>query len=188
MDWKEIIGFITGVLCVALLIRQSIWNWPIALINAIFYAIVFFEARLYADVGLQVFFFAINCYGWYEWRHGGPSGTLLSVTRMNGKEIGLSLTAILCGTIAIGTLLAKTTDAAMPYWDSLATSMSLTAQFLMARKKLENWIIWIAVNILYVGIYFYRGLYLTQILYVIFLVLAILAYREWRRSMTAQTA
>lgn len=182
LDWTELAGFVTGVMCVALLVRQNIWNWPIAVINAVFYIIVFWNAKLYADVGLQVCFVMINLYGWYQWLHGGPRNDALRVTTMSLALWSASAAVIGIGTFATGTLLANTTDAALPYLDSLATVTSLTAQFLMARKKLENWLLWIAVNILYIGIYFSRGLYLTQILYVIFFVLAVMGYRQWRKA------
>ena len=181
MDWYEIVGFITGVLCVALQIKRNIWNWPLAIVNGIFYIIVFYGAKLYADVGLQVFFITISVYGWVEWLHGKPGGEI-EVRRLTAVEIGLSMVLIGGGTYVLGSLLHYTTDAAMPYADSLAATMSLTAQLLMARKKLENWILWIAVNILYIGVYFYRGLFLTQFLYGIYLVLATMGYLEWKKS------
>ena len=186
MDWYEIIGFVTGVLCVALLIRQNIWNWPIAVVNAVFYIVVFYQSKLYADVGLQFVFIAINLYGWYEWHYGGPRNAELLVTRLSVLEIVLSIMAIVFGTWAVGSILAKNTDAALPYLDSLATVISLTAQFHMARKKLENWILWIGVNVLYVGIYFSRGLFLTQILYVIYFILAVMGYLAWKKSIRGQ--
>jgi len=183
LDWYEIIGFITGVLCVALLIRQNIWNWPIAVVNAVFYIVVFFQSKLYADVGLQFVFIVINLYGWYEWLYGGPRNDELLVTRMSLMEIVWSGVGVAFGTWAVGAVLANYTDAALPYVDSLATVISLTAQFHMARKRLENWILWIGVNGLYIGIYFSRGLFLTQVLYVIYFVLAVMGYRAWLKSM-----
>lgn len=181
IDFYELFGFITGVLCVGLLIRQNIWNWPIAIVNALFYIVVFFHAKLYADVFLQFCFITINCYGWYAWLRRGSHGERLVVSSLDLGGWLAGFAAIGAGTWIIGRLLSDHTDAALPYADALATAISLTAQFLMARKKWENWILWIAVNLLYIGIYFMRGLHLTQVLYVIYLVLASMGLREWLR-------
>jgi nicotinamide mononucleotide transporter len=184
MNEFEIIGFISGVICVYLVVRQNIWNWPVALVNAFFYILVFYEARLYADMGLQAIYIVISIYGWYEWLHGGSDGGRLSVSRTTLSEwLTLSLIGVV-STLGLGYVLHNLTNADLPYWDALTTVISLTAQWLMAQKKVENWILWITVDIIYVGMYYYKALYLTLILYFIFLVLATMGYFAWRRTLT----
>lgn len=185
-DLYELIGFVSGVICVYLVVKQNIWNWPVALINAFFYIIVFYQARLYADMGLQVIYIILSIYGWYEWLHGGKDHGRLSVSGIRIQE-GIVLGVIVAGSTAgLGYVLHNYTNADLPYWDALTTVVSLCAQFLMARKKIESWILWISVDIIYIGMYYYKVLYLTMILYAIFLILAVMGYLAWRKSLFKQ--
>jgi nicotinamide mononucleotide transporter len=178
----ELFAAIVGAISVWLSVRQNILSWPTAIVNVVLYAIVFYEARLYADMGLQVVYAALSIYGWYEWLYGGEGRTELHVTR-TGARLGALLAVIaLSGSAVLGTLLRQTTDAALPYMDSLLSSTSLVAQWMMTRKKLENWLVWIAVDVLYVGMFIFKGLYLTAGLYAVFLALAVRGYIDWRRS------
>jgi nicotinamide mononucleotide transporter len=157
-------------------------------VNVVLYAIVFYEAKLYADMGLQVVYAVLSVYGWYEWLHGGENRTELHVTR-TGPRLGTLLALIaVAGSVLLGMLLHRATDAALPFMDSALSSTSLVAQWMMTKKKLENWLVWSAVDVLYVGMFIYKGLYLTSALYAVFLALAVRGYIEWRRSMTAATA
>lgn len=190
MNVYEIIGFLSGVICVYLVVRENIWNWPVALINAFFYILVFYEARLYADMGLQVIYIIISIYGWYEWLHGGKEHGKLMVTRTGWLEASILLVIGIGGTIGLGMFLSHIPwfwpdlqPAALPYWDALTTAISLIAQWLMARKKLESWVLWILVDIIYIGMYYYKDLYLTLVLYAIFLILATSGLFAWRKSL-----
>ena len=183
MTALELFGAILGALSVYLSVRQNIWSWPTAIINVTVYAVVFYHAKLYADAGLQVIYAVLSIYGWYEWLHGGERRTALRVTRTSPR-LGAVLTGIvLVGSAALGTLLSRTTDAALPFMDSFLSSTSLVAQWMMTRKKLENWLVWIGVDVLYVGVFIYRHLYITAALYAVFLALAVRGYVDWRRSM-----
>ena len=183
MTALELFGAILGALSVYLSVRQNIWSWPTAIINVTVYAVVFYHAKLYADAGLQVIYAVLSIYGWYEWLHGGEHRTALRVTRTSPR-LGALLTGIaLVGSAALGTLLSRTTDAALPFMDSFLSSTSLVAQWMMTRKKLENWLVWIGVDVLYVGVFIYRHLYITAALYAVFLALAVRGYVDWRRSM-----
>jgi nicotinamide mononucleotide transporter len=182
----ELVAAITGAVSVWLSVRQNIWSWPTAIVNVVLYALVFWEARLYADMGLQVVYALLSLYGWYEWLYGGEGRTELRVTR-TPPRLGLLLTVIAAaGSALLGTLLRHTTDAALPYMDSFLSSTSLVAQWMMTRKLLENWLVWIFVDVLYVGMFLFKGLYLTAGLYAVFLGLAVRGYLDWRRSMTAR--
>ena len=188
MNTLELVAAIVGAVSVWLSVRQNIWSWPTAIVNVVLYAVVFYEARLYADMGLQVIYAVLSVYGWYEWLHGGTGGTELQVTR-TGRALGALLGAIaLIGSAVLGMLLHRETDAALPYMDAALSSTSLVAQWMMTRKLLENWLVWIAVDVLYVGMFVFKGLYLTAGLYAVFLALAVRGYIDWRRSMRASVA
>ena len=178
----EILAAVTGIISVYLSTRENIWSWPTALVNVTLYFIVFLEAKLYADMGLQVVYFALSVYGWYEWLYGGENRTELHVSRAT-RALGVRLALIgIAATAVLGTVLARFTDAALPYLDSATTSTSLIAQWMMTRKIVENWAVWVAVDVVYVGMFLYKSLYLTAGLYAVFFVLAVMGYREWKRS------
>ena len=187
MSLWEIIGTVLGVIGVWLMIRQNIWGWPVGLVQVIVYAWVFFDARLYSDAILQVFFFAIQAYGWWHWLKGGKNGSsgrlALPVTRLSGRVVAGWIT--LGGVLAAGwgTFMHRTTDAALPWWDAFILVFSLIAQWLQARKNLECWAGWIIVNTVAIGVYWAKDLRLTSGLYLIFWGMAAWGWREWRTSM-----
>lgn len=182
----EILAVVFGIISVYLSTRENIWSWPTALINVGLYFVVFYEAKLYADMGLQVVYFALSLYGWYEWLYGGENRTELHVSRTS-RTLGVRLVVI--GVVAaavLGTALARFTDAALPYLDSATTSTSLVAQWMMTRKILENWAVWAVVDVVYVGMFIFKKLYLTAGLYSVFFVLAVMGYVQWKRSLAAR--
>lgn len=147
------------------------------------YALVFREQRLYADMGLQVVYFALSLYGWYEWLYGGAQHTALTVSRIT-RRTGLTLAALnLVAWVALGTWLSQKTDAAIPWLDALLSTTSLVAQYLLTRKVLENWVLWIALDLVYVPTFLVRGMYPTAALYAVFLALAFMGWRAWSRSL-----
>jgi nicotinamide mononucleotide transporter len=182
----EILAVVFGIISVYLSTRENIWSWPTALINVGLYFVVFYEAKLYADMGLQVVYFALSLYGWYEWLYGGENRTELHVSR-TPRTLGVRLIVIgvVCAA-TLGTALARFTDAALPYLDSATTSTSLVAQWMMTRKILENWAVWAVVDVVYVGMFIFKKLYLTAGLYSVFFVLAVMGYIQWKRSLVAR--
>ena len=179
----EVLAVITGIISVYLSTRENIWSWPTALVNVALYFVVFYEAKLYADMGLQAVYFALSLYGWYEWLYGGENRTELHVSR-SSQALGVRLAIIGFACAAtLGTLLARFTDAALPYIDSATTSTSLVAQWMMTRKILENWAVWVAVDVVYIAMFVFKRLYLTAGLYAVFLVLAVMGYIQWKRSL-----
>jgi nicotinamide mononucleotide transporter len=182
----EILAVVTGIISVYLSTRENIWSWPTALVNVSLYFVVFLEAKLYADMGLQVVYFALSLYGWYEWLYGGENRTELHVSRAS-RSLSVRLALVgLAAAAVLGTVLARFTDAALPYLDSATTSTSLVAQWMMTRKILENWLLWITVDIVYVPMFISQGLYATALLYAAFLVLAVMGFVDWRRSVVPQ--
>lgn len=186
MSPLEITAAVFGAVAVYLAARESIWNWPIAIVNVALYTIVFFQSRLYADMGLQVVYLVLSVYGWYNWLHGGTQQTTLHVSRASPRLLLGLIALIAVASYALGATLAARTNAALPYLDSALTVASLAAQWLMTRKILENWLLWIAVDIVYVPMFLSRGLHATAALYAVFLVLAVLGFVEWRRSYSRQ--
>jgi len=200
MSVWEIIGTVLGVIGVGLMIRQNIWGWPVGLVQVAVYARVFFDAKLYSDTILQAAFFLIQAYGWGHWLRGakrekallrgaegdfeGQVATLLPVTRLSGGAIAgwLVMGAVL--TAAWGLFMHRTTDAALPWWDAFILVFSLIAQWLQARKNLENWPAWVGVNTVAIGVYWAKDLRLTSGLYLIFWVMALWGWRTWQRTMT----
>ena len=179
----EVLAVIFGIVSVYLSTREHIWSWPTALVNVALYFVVFYEAKLYADMGLQVVYFALSLYGWYEWLYGGENRTELHVSRTS-RPLGVRLLLIgVASAMVLGTLLARFTDAALPYVDSATTSTSLVAQWMMTRKILENWAVWVAVDVVYVGMFIFKHLYLTAGLYAVFFGLAVTGYVQWKRSL-----
>jgi len=184
----EIAAAILGAIGVWLSVRQNIWSWPTAIVNVTLYSLVFYGAKLYADMGLQVVYLILSIYGWYQWKYGGNNRTELHVTRAPARLMAIAaLTAVVFAAF-LGAILSRTTDAALPWLDSATTSTSLVAQFMMTRKILENWVIWVAVDVVYVGMFIYKELYLTAGLYAAFFVLAVAGYRQWKRALLTRGA
>jgi nicotinamide mononucleotide transporter len=185
-DWLEMTAFLAGAISVYLSVRQNIWSWPTAIVNVLLYFFVFRQERLYADMWLQLVYFVLSVYGWYEWLYGGANRTVLQVSRASARtSLPLLVIAVVCAG-ALGTYFARNTNAALPYMDSTLTSTSLVAQWMMTRKILENWVLWIAADVVYVGMFIYKHLYPTAVLYAVFLVLAAVGYVQWKRSFDAR--
>jgi nicotinamide mononucleotide transporter len=179
----ELIGFITGAACVALLVRQNIWNWPLGITNNVVFIVLFYRTGLYADVGLQGFYIAISIYGWWSWLHGGRNQGALAVSRVGPRLGSLLALAVVAMAATLTWLLRRYTNSTVPVLDSLITALSLVAQFMMTRKWLENWLVWISANCLSVGLLIYKGLYATSALYLVYQVLCVLGLLEWRRAL-----
>jgi nicotinamide mononucleotide transporter len=181
-DLLESAAVLFGIVSVYLSVRENIWSWPTAIVNVTLYIFVFHRARLYADMALQVVYIGISLYGWYEWLHGGRGKSRLAVSR-GTPRLAAALAGIgIVGAAVLGTLLSRYTNAALPYLDSTTTTTSLVAQWMMARKILENWLVWVAVDVVYIGMFVYKSLVLTALLYAVFLVLSLMGYLRWKRS------
>ena len=172
-----------GVVSVFLSVRENIWSWPTALVNVSLYFVLFYESGLYSDMGLQVVYFGLSVYGWYEWLYGGKGRTALRVSRTPPRVwAALALIAVvLWGTL--GRLTSRLPGVSLPYLDAATTTSSLVGQWMMTRKLLENWLLWVVVDIVYIGMFIFKGLYLTAFNYAIYLVLALMGYITWKRSL-----
>ena len=188
MSSGDIIGTVLGVIGVWVMIRQNIWGWPVGLVQVAVYAWVFFDAKLYSDTILQAAFFLIQAYGWWHWVRGvkdrAASGqVVLPVTRLSGATIAVWIAVGAGLTVAWGFFMHRTTDAALPWWDAFILVFSLIAQWLQARKNIENWPAWVVVNTVAIGVYWAKDLRLTSGLYLILWVMALWGWRAWARTM-----
>jgi len=182
-NWQELAGSITGALCVWLLIKQNIWNWPVGIVNNIFYIVVFYKAGLFADAGVQFVYIAVALYGWWNWLHGGQDHSELDVSRASTRGL-LIYIAIAAAATAILYWVLLHTPSTVPFADGLTSALFLTGQYVMSRKVVENWWFWIIGDVLVIGLYIYKNLYLTSVLYTIFLAMSIVALLEWQRAAT----
>lgn len=174
-------GTVTGFLCVYLAARQHILNWPISIISVVVYAVLFYEYKLYGDTVLQLYFLGTGIYGWYYWlkrkeEHQKP------VVSLKAGEYGLVLFSIAALSYILGLFLDRYTNSDVPYIDGCCTAVSFIAQFLMTRKVLQNWILWIVVDACYVPLYLYKNLALTAVLYLLYLAIATMGYLDWKKA------
>jgi len=174
-----------GILLISVVLSalENIWSWPTAIIGVAMYIVVFFQAKLYADMGLQFIYIAISIYGWYEWLHGGEESGQLHVSKAPMSILATGSIVAALFTLGLGLFLRHFTDAALPFADSALTSFSLLAQFLMARKYIENWYIWIVVDVFYIAMFIFKHLYPTAVLYAAFIGACTLGLVQWRRTM-----
>lgn len=188
MSWVEILGFATGALCVWLTVRRNVWTFPIGMANNVFFWVLFASAGLYADAWLQVVYLVLGAVGWYWWLHGGEGRTKLGVRSAPRWVWPAAIVGVgvLTGTIYV--VLTSHTDSTVPQWDALTTGLSLVAQVLLNRKWIANWWFWIAADVIYVGLYAYKGLYLTAVLYALFLGLCVVGLRQWRAAARSERA
>jgi nicotinamide mononucleotide transporter len=184
LEWSPLEGIAAafGIVSVYLSTRQNIWSWPTAIANVALYTVVFYQGRLYGQMGLQPVYLALSIYGWYEWLHGGAQRTELQVSRATPRLLGALAVINIVTWVSLAAILRRT-DAALPWLDALLTTTSLVAQWMMTRKILESWLLWIAVDVVYVPMFFSQRLYATALLYAAFLVLAVMGFVEWRRSL-----
>ena len=191
-SWVELTGVFSGFLCVYLAAINNIWNWPAAIISVTLYIFIFYNARLYADMGLQFYFLGMNIYGWYFWSKKPATEIKTPVALITAKQLIISILIIAFVTPSLGFLLIRLSPvlyykpASYPYLDSFCTACSLVAQVFLARKVLENWLIWIFVDIIYVGVYIVKGLQPTAIMYAGYVVIALLGYLDWKKDYKKQ--
>ncbi len=184
-NYVELLGAILGLAYIFFSIRQSIFTWPVGLLTSVLYVWVFFQSKLYADMGLQVYYVAISIYGWYEWLFGNTAQhSPLKVSRITPKMGAALLSVSLFIFFLIWFVLDQYTDSPVPVADSLATSLSIVATWMLARKILEHWLVWIFVDIFSIGLFWYKDLMPTVILFAVYAVMAFVGYFEWKKEVS----
>ncbi|MDO9040476.1 MAG: nicotinamide riboside transporter PnuC [Bacteroidota bacterium] len=184
-NYIELLGAILGIAYIFFSIRQNILTWPVGLLTSALYVSVFFSTKLYADMGLQMYYVVISIYGWYEWIWGNSASSLepLKVNRLKIR-MGVLLAAIsFVLFFLMWFILDNYTDSNVPVADSLATSLSIVATWMLARKILEHWLVWIFVDAFSIGLFWYKELYPTVILFVVYTIMAVIGYIEWKKEL-----
>lgn len=190
-NWMELLGTFFALLYLYLSVRENIWLWVTGFVSSFFYLIIFFDERLYADMALQGYYLVISVYGWLVWKmgrekSGRPKMPVSCVNESLAVKLVLAgmviyivvVIALLKLPVYIGVL---TSD--LPYWDAFTTTGGIVATWMLARKKIEHWLVWIVVDIVSTGMYIYKGLAVTAVLYAIFTIVAMVGYREWKQQM-----
>lgn len=177
----ELAGFLSGAACVYLTVKANILNFPVGLANDAFFLVLFMSAGLYADSALQIVYLVLGAIGWWQWVYGGAGRARLEVGRASVTELVVLVSLVAATTVPLTIILTSAHDIA-PFWDALTTSLSLAAQWLLNTKKVQNWYLWIAADAIYVPLYFVKDLWLTAIVYVVFLTMCVAGLRAWRAA------
>ncbi len=184
--WIEIFGTISGLLYIYFSIKQNIWLWIVGFLTSAAYIVVFYNSKFYADMSLQVYYLIISVYGLYFWLKGtdkDSSKEELPVTATPRKTAIILTVVFVVLFILIGEILDKFTDSPVPWWDSFTTAASIVATWMLARKYIEQWLIWIVVDTVSLGLYIYKGLYFTSFLFLVYSIMAVVGYIQWKKSM-----
>ena len=187
-NYVELIGATLGLLFLYLEIKENVWLWPVGLLSSAFYVAIFFSAKFYADMGLQLYYVLISIYGWYRWWRGSGEGEPdnLPIVRLNGRlAVALSLIATLLF-FGIAEILKRYTDSPVPYWDSFTTSLGIVATWMLAKKIIDMWWIWVIANFVSLCLYYWKGLYPSVVLFFFYTVMSFAGYYAWRKKLAEQ--
>jgi nicotinamide mononucleotide transporter len=190
-NYVEVTGVITSLVYLYFSVRQIIWLWPFGIISSALFILIFFNSKFYADMGLQVYYLGVSIYGWIYWSRGGitrDQKSTLPVCRIPRQlAMILSMTGIVI-MLGIVYILQHFTDSDVPWGDGFTTAGSIIATWMLARKVLEHWLVWIVVDSVAAGLYFYKGLYPSFLLYLIYTVIAVIGYFQWKKSLSENPA
>jgi nicotinamide mononucleotide transporter len=186
VTWLEIVALVLSVAMVLANLRVNAIGWPLAILSSVLYSLLFADSKLYGEAALQWLFVVLAAWGWWQWLRGrGDGGAALAVHTLPGRARWALLVATLAAWPLLGLLLARATDSDVPYLDALPTVGSIAGQLLLGRKLVENWPVWVLVNVFSVGLFAYKGLWLTTLLYTLFAVLALVGWQAWRARLPA---
>lgn len=180
--WLELVAVVLALLMVALNMRVHPLAWPLAIASSLLYFLLFWDSRLYGEAGLQIFFVTVALWGWWQWLRGTmDDGSALRVRALRRREAIGCFAALALAWPALALFLDHRTDSDVPWLDAFPTAASLVGQWLLGRKYVENWLVWLGVNVVSVALFAFKGLWLTVLLYAVFVVLSVLGWRAWRR-------
>ena len=184
--WLELVAFVLAIAMVVFNMRVNPLGWPLAIVSSALYFFLFWNNKLYGDASLQVFFVVVAFWGWWQWLRGtGDDGSALRVRELRPRQRWQLLAVLAVAWPATGFFLKTYTDTDVPWWDAFPTAASLIGQWLLGRKYVKNWLAWIIVNVVSVALFAYKGLWLTVLLYGIFIVMSVYGWRAWRRLQLA---
>ena len=182
VTWLEVVAFVLSIWMVLCNLRVNPLGWPLAIVSSLLYALLFADSKLYGEASLQILFVLVAVWGWWQWLRGtGGDGGKLRVHRLSGRQRAWLGAATFAAWPLLGWLLHRLTDSDVPYLDALPTVGSISGQFLLGRKLVENWAVWVAVNVVSIGLFAFKGLWLTVLLYAVFTALAVVGWRAWDR-------
>ena len=174
----------TGLASVWFSVKERIWVYPIGLISVSIYVYLSFIYGIYADMAINIYYVLMSIYGWYRWLQPLESGEAKEITRNSGKEWLLSIVLFLLSWVILFVILQRFTDSEIPLWDSLTTSLAIVGMWLMAEKKVEHWLFWIATDLLSIPLYYYKDLLLTSAQFFVFTILAVIGWLQWNKSLS----
>ena len=176
----------TGLASVWFSVKERIWVYPIGLISVSIYVYLSFIYGIYADMGINIYYVLMSIYGWYRWLQPSESGAAKEITHNSGKEWLLSIVLFLLSWVILFVILQRFTDSEIPLWDSLTTSLAIVGMWLMAEKKVEHWLFWIATDLLSIPLYYYKDLLLTSGQFFVFTILAVIGWLQWNKSLSSR--
>jgi nicotinamide mononucleotide transporter len=180
VTWLEMLAFVLSLAMVVCNMRVNVLAWPLAIAASLLYGLLFWDSRLYGEASLQIFFVAVAGWGWWQWLHGREAGGgALRVRWLSLRGRLMLAAAVLAAWPLLGAFLRRFTDTDVPWWDALPTAGSVAGQWLLGRKYVENWLVWLAVNLVSVALFAYKGLWLTVLLYALFALLSVAGWRAW---------
>ena len=183
-SWLELVAVVLALIMVFCNIREIHWGWPLAIVSSLLYFGLFSRSKLYGDAALQIFFASVALWGWFNWLRGHrPDGSALRVARLSARGCWAVVAACAVLWPAVALFLIRFTDTDVPWWDAFPTAVSLVGQYLLGRKYIENWLVWLVVNTVSVGLFAYKGLWLTTLLYTAFIGLSWLGWQAWKRRL-----
>ena len=187
-QYLEILGTIVGLVYLYLEYKADIWLWLASIIMPAIYLVVFYDAGLYADTAINIYYLVVAIYGWFSWKYGSSKSKELPISNISPRQIVAMVGIYAVMQVAISLALLHFTDSDVPWFNGLTSALSIVGMWMLARKWIEQWIVWIVVDILSAGLYCHKGLYLTAILYAAYAIIAIFGYRKWQQIMTTQNA
>ena len=189
VSWVELLAFVLALAMVVLNMRVNPIAWPLAIVSSLLYFALFWDNRLYGDASLQIFFAVLALWGWWQWLRGTQAdGAALQVRMLHARGRVWPLVALALAWPATGLFLKTYTNTDVPWWDAFPTAASVVGQWLLGRKYIENWLAWIVVNVVSVGLFAYKGLWLTTLLYALFIVMSVVGWRAWQRLLAPARA
>ena len=180
----ELTAVAVGLVCVWFMKKESLLAFPFGIVNVLIYVYIFYAARLYANAGINAFFFVMSVYGWYNWTRKDSNDDTIRITRSSKQELLLNALAGIIFFFIIRLVLIRFTESSIPSWDAATTAVYIIAQWLLSRKKIENWILWISADTVMIGLCAWEGLYFSSFQYLVFTIIAILGFREWKTKLT----
>ncbi len=189
MNVLEIIGAVIGLVYILLEYKANVWLWPVGILMSLFYVVVFFNGKFYADAAINVYYIGANVYGWTAWlnnRSQNSEKKEVGISHAPLKWLAISIAVSIVLWMAISFVLSNYTDSVAPLGDAFTTALSIVAMWLLAHKYIEQWLFWIVVEVVSVSLYLWKGLYPTAVLYVVYTVVAVLGYVNWQKKMTAK--